>query len=93
MPGALPLLEHHSSGVTGGIAEGACAGAEAGGGAALCAGTGSTDPTASCGAAGGRLRGIGATVADFAAGFGATACGSEGLCGVTAAERGIGTAA
>ena len=34
------------------------------GAGALCAGTGSTDPTASCGAVVGRLRGIGVAAAN-----------------------------
>ena len=89
MPGALFSYARYSSGVTGLTAEG-CAGA---GGAAFCGGIGSTDPTASCGAAAGRLRGTGVAVADFTAGFGATACGGVAGCGVTAAERGIGATA
>jgi hypothetical protein len=80
------LPKNHSSGVTGVRADGG-AGA---GGAAFCAGAGSTVPGASCGAAAGRLRGTGVAVADLVAGLGATACGGEGLCGVTAAERGAG---
>ena len=68
----------YSSGVTGGIAfagfSGSAAGFSAGAGDGLVSAcSGSTDPTASCGAATGRLRGTGGLpgvmAADFAAGF------------------------
>jgi hypothetical protein len=81
--GAFLGATRYSSGATGGIAGEAGAGAVAFGarvasGCFAC--NGSTVPAASCGAAGGRLRGTGGfagvIAADFITGFGVTCCGN-----------------
>ena len=91
---------NHSSGATGGIAfagfsgiagGAAFAGFSAGAGAApVAARSGSTEPTACCGADAGRLRGVGGwlgvTAADFAPRFG---CVAGGIIACGAAALGI----